>query len=96
MEYCKVRYDIYNPITVNTAPRLPKTIAIIVSVDRPELLLDELGEFELFGEFESLDEDVPVFPSGVGPEFAVDVLIAALAPAVVAMAVASAAAAVTV
>jgi hypothetical protein len=68
--YGNVRHEMYSPITVNTAAKIPKTIAMILSVDMPELLSDKLEELEL------LDEAVPVFAAEGLPEFMAAVAVA--------------------
>ena len=60
----------YTPIAVNTAPKIPKTIAMIVSVDMPELLSDELEELGPLG------EAVPVFAAEGLAEFTAAVAVA--------------------
>jgi hypothetical protein len=67
----------YTPIAVNTAPKIPKTIAMIVSVDMPELLSDELEGLGELEKLESLEEVVPVF-AAEGLPVAVAVAVATL------------------
>ena len=74
--YFNVRHEMYTPIAVNTAPKIPKTIAMIVSVDMPELLSDELEGLRELEELGPLDEAVPVFAAEGLPEFTAAVAVA--------------------